>query len=160
MFFQSHTKLHLPKNTTGINISNIYEWELGTGTRQTTNILGLVVVATAWGIAIAQLGEQARIMAMFFDNILTISMKITQWVIFMSPLGITFIVTSEIMGMDDMATVMKSLGFYFATVLIGLGIQGFVILPLLFFLLTRRNPFPFVKNLSEAVITGFGTASR
>lgn len=122
--------------------------------------MGLVVVAVAFGIAIAKLGDEGRTMANLFHNLMAISMKITQWVIFISPGGIMFLVASEVLKIDDMGKVVGSLGFYFATVCIGLAVQGFVILPLLYFLLTRRNPFPFIKNISSAVVTGFGTASR
>lgn len=119
-----------------------------------------MVVAVAFGIAIAKLGDEARTMANFFHNMMAISMKITQWVIFISPLGIMFLVASEVLKIDDLGKVVGSLGFYFATVCIGLGIQGFIVLPILYFLLARRNPFPFIRNISSAVVTGFGTASR
>lgn len=122
--------------------------------------MGLVVVAVVFGIAIAKLGDEARTMANFFHNMMAISMKITQWVIFISPVGIMFLVASEVLKMENMGSVLGSLGFYFATVCFGLAIQGFVVLPLLYFLLVRKNPFTFIRNISSAVITGFGTASR
>lgn len=122
--------------------------------------MGLVVVAVAFGIAIAKLGDEARTMANFFHNMMAISMKITQWVIFISPVGIMFLVASEVLKIENIGQVVGSLGFYFATVCFGLGIQGFIILPLLYFLLARRNPFTFLRNISSAVVTGFGTASR
>lgn len=57
------------------------------------------------------------------------------------------------------ASVMSGLGKYFMTVLLGLFIQGFIILPLLFVALVRKNPFTFIKGLGNAIITAFGTAS-
>lgn len=57
-------------------------------------------------------------------------------------------------------SVMSGLGMYFLTVMVGLGIQGFIILPLLYFSLTRQNPFTYIKHLGTAIITAFGTASR
>lgn len=140
--------------------SDLYKRSIETETIQSTNILGLVVVAVAFGIAIAKLGDEARTMANLFHNMMAISMKITQWVIFISPGGIMFLVASEVLKIEDMGKVVGSLGFYFATVCIGLAIQGFIVLPILYFLLARRNPFTFLKNISSAVVTGFGTASR
>lgn len=57
-------------------------------------------------------------------------------------------------------SVMSGLGMYFLTVMVGLGIQGFIVLPLLYFSLTRQNPFTYIKHLGTAIITAFGTASR
>lgn len=122
--------------------------------------MGLVVVSVAFGIALAKLGEETRTMANLFHNLMAISMKITQWVIFISPGGIMFLVASEVLKIENIGKVMGSLGFYFATVCFGLAIQGFIVLPLLYLILARRNPFPFIRNISSAVVTGFGTASR
>lgn len=55
---------------------------------------------------------------------------------------------------------MSGLGLYFVTVMVGLFIQGFIVLPILYFALTRRNPFTYIKCLSQAIATAFGTASR
>lgn len=118
------------------------------------------MVGVAFGIAIAQLGEEARTIGNLFHNLMAVSMKITQWVILISPLGIMFLVTSQILKMKDLLSAIASLGAYFGTVCLGLGIQGFIVLPLLYLVLARRNPIPFMKNISSAVITGFGTASR
>ncbi|XP_066250889.1 excitatory amino acid transporter-like isoform X1 [Euwallacea similis] len=153
--FQYHTSLvpHDDKDSDPYNFDIEYE------STQSTNILGLVVAAAAMGIALAQLGEETRTMANFFHNLLTMMMKITSWVITLSPIGILFLVCSEILKMSDMSSVMSGLGMYFLTVMVGLFIQGFVILPLLYFGLTRQNPFQFIKSLASAIATAFGTAS-
>ncbi|XP_056634010.1 excitatory amino acid transporter 1-like [Diorhabda sublineata] len=153
--FQTRTVL-VPTydNDTGSYINKI-----DTEIIQNTNIMGLVVIAAALGIAIAQLGEEAKIIATFFHNLMAVSMKITSWVIFLSPLGIIFLVSSKVLEMEDVGNVMAGLGWYFATVCTGLFVQGFVILPLLYLLLTRKNPIAFILNMSQAVVTAFGTAS-
>merc|ERR1711934_788307 len=56
-------------------------------------------------------------------------------------------------------TELAKLGFYFLTVMIGLSIHGFIILPLLYFAVTRSNPLTFIFNMGSALITAFGTGS-
>ncbi|KAL1517188.1 hypothetical protein ABEB36_000985 [Hypothenemus hampei] len=153
--FQHRTKL-TPRNDSD---NDTYNFTIDSEIIQTTNILGLVVASAAIGIALAQLGEETRTMANFFHNLLAMMMKITSWVIQLSPLGILFLVCAEILEMENMASVMSGLGLYFVTVLLGLFIQGFIILPLLYFALTRQNPFTFIKHLGTAIVTAFGTAS-
>ncbi|XP_050311589.1 excitatory amino acid transporter 3-like isoform X2 [Anthonomus grandis grandis] len=158
--FQHRTNLTLPQNLSKIKDPNdIMQWSVGSEITQNTNILGLVVASAAIGIALAVMGEETRVMAEFFNNLLAMMMKITSWVIKLSPVGILFLVCAEILKMKQLSEVMSSLGLYFITVLVGLAIQGFVVLPILYFALTRRNPFTYIKCLGEAIATAFGTAS-
>ncbi|CAG9859587.1 unnamed protein product [Phyllotreta striolata] len=154
--FQYRTKL-IPPND---HETNLYKFKIGEpDIIQSTNVLGLVVIAAALGISIAQLGKEANVIANFFHNLMAVSMKITSWVIFLSPVGVLFLVCSKIMEMDDIPTVVGQLGWYFTTVCCGLFIQGFVVLPLLYLALARKNPFIFINNMSQAIITAFGCAS-
>jgi Na+/H+-dicarboxylate symporter len=61
---------------------------------------------------------------------------------------------------DDIGEVFKNISWYFGTVLAGLLIHGFVLLPLTFVLLARKSPLQFFLNMFQALATAFGTASR
>jgi Na+/H+-dicarboxylate symporter len=61
--------------------------------------------------------------------------------------------------MADFSIVAGQLGFYFGTVLIGLGIHGFIVLPIIYSVCTRQLPFRFIANMTNAFTTAFGTAS-
>merc|ERR1712066_759005 len=54
---------------------------------------------------------------------------------------------------------MGQLGLYFMTVLIGLFVHGFVVLPIIYSVTTRKLPFRFIANMTNAFTTAFGTAS-
>ncbi|KAJ8347276.1 hypothetical protein SKAU_G00286770 [Synaphobranchus kaupii] len=53
----------------------------------------------------------------------------------------------------------RQLGMYMVTVMVGLMIHGGIILPLIFFFVTRKNPFTFYTGIFQAWITALGTAS-
>ncbi|XP_076263553.1 excitatory amino acid transporter 3-like [Rhynchophorus ferrugineus] len=141
------------------NDTDIYNFKIGTDISQTTNILGLVIASTVIGIALGQGGKHTEILANLFHNLMYMMMTITSWVIKLSPGGILFLVAAEILEMEDFGSVMSSLGMYFLTVLTGLFIQAFIVLPILYFTLTRQNPFTYIKCLGQALATAFGTAS-
>merc|ERR1712130_915109 len=60
---------------------------------------------------------------------------------------------------EDVAGEFAKLGYYFATVLLGLAIHGCLVLPILFGLITQSFPFSFIANMGNAIVTAFGTAS-
>ena len=111
------------------------------------------------GITLAKMREAGKPLLDFFVCMSEAMMTITTWVIYMAPVGVFFLIGGQILEMDDFATVAQQLGFYFGTVLIGLGLHGFVVLPIVYSLCTRSLPFKFIANMTNAFTTAFGTAS-
>lgn len=62
--------------------------------------------------------------------------------------------------MEDFSVMLGQLGMYFGTVVLGIFIHGFIVLPVLYTVFTRKLPFRFLANMSQAYITAFATASR
>ena len=62
--------------------------------------------------------------------------------------------------MDDWAQTFQQIGLYSLTVMAGLGVHAAVVLPLIYFIFTRKNPLVFLKGVSPALMTAFATASR
>lgn len=89
----------------------------------------------------------------FFDAM----MRMTRLVVWTAPIGV-FGINAKIVATTGFSA-FKSLGFYFVLVLIGLAIHALVNLPLLMYLVTRRNPFRHYKGMPSALITGFSTCS-
>lgn len=139
---------------------NIYEWNITHEYVSGMNILGLVVFSTAFGIAIGKLGSTVEPLLILFQSLTSIMMLITNWVIWLSPVGILFLVSSKILEMENFQSTISQLGMYFMTVLLGLGVHAFVVLPIMYFIITRKSPIKFVLNMSQALATAFGTASR
>jgi len=62
--------------------------------------------------------------------------------------------------MESFEVIVGQLGMYFTTVLLGLFIHGFIVIPLYYSICTRKLPFRFILNMSQALFTAFGTGSR
>ncbi|MEQ2199410.1 Excitatory amino acid transporter 1, partial [Xenoophorus captivus] len=67
--------------------------------------------------------------------------------------------SGKIVEMDDLTQMGGQLGMYTITVIIGLLIHGVLILPMLYFVITRQNPFIFIAGLLQALVTALGTSS-
>ena len=64
------------------------------------------------------------------------------------------------METDNIADIAARLGMYMVTVLTGLTIHAVIVLPLIYFIATRKNPAIFAFNMLKAILTAWGTASR
>jgi len=138
---------------------NLYTWEIDGEYTFNTNILGLVFFSVILGITLATMEEKGKPLIDFFACMSEAMMTITTWVIYMAPVGVFFLIGGQVLEMADFSVVAGQLGLYFMTVLIGLGVHGFVVLPIIFTICTRRLPFKFIANMTNAFTTAFGTAS-
>lgn len=77
-----------------------------------------------------------------------------------APIGILFLIAGKIVEMDDITAMGSQLGMYTVTVICGLVIHATIVLPVLYFAITRKNPFVFIGGLLQALITALGTSSR
>ena len=77
-----------------------------------------------------------------------------------SPLGVASLIAASILNVGDMQTAFSSLALFILVNVLGYACHQFVVLPLLYFALVRRNPFKIQLNVVESVLIGFAPASR
>ncbi|XP_036067341.1 excitatory amino acid transporter 4 isoform X3 [Oryzias melastigma] len=123
------------------------------------NALGLVVFSMCFGLVIGNMKQQGQALRNFFDCLNEAIMRLVAVIIWYAPVGIMFLIAGKIVEMKDLAEVGGQLGMYTVSVIVGLLIHGLLILPLLFFLVTRKNPYSFIGGLLQALITALGTSS-
>jgi Na+/H+-dicarboxylate symporter len=93
----------------------------------------------------------------FFQGAFRVMMSLTRMVIWSAPVGV-FGINAKIVATTGFEA-FRSLGFYFAVVLIGLFIHATVTLPLFVYLVTRKNPFRHYRGMPPALVTAFSTCS-
>nr|XP_056701898.1 neutral amino acid transporter B(0) [Euleptes europaea] len=123
------------------------------------NILGLVVFAIAFGIALRKLGAEGEILVKFFNSFNEATMVLVSWIMWYAPLGIMFLVAGKIVEMEDVVALFTSLGKYICCCFVGHAIHGLLVLPAIYFVFTRKNPYRFLWGIFTALATAFGTSS-
>jgi len=126
-----------------------------------TNVLALIAFAIVFGGALTTLGEKGKVAIDFFIAANEAVMKMVHLVMFFAPVGIYGLVASKIAengGGEAFGEEIRRLGWYAATVLVGLSIHV-VVLGLLLPLLARRNPFAYTYNMLRSLLTAMSTAS-
>ncbi|KAL2779791.1 excitatory amino acid transporter 1 isoform 1 [Daubentonia madagascariensis] len=123
------------------------------------NALGLVVFSMCFGFVIGNMKEQGQALREFFDSLNEAIMRLVAVVMWYAPLGILFLIAGKIVEMEDMGVIGGQLAMYTVTVIVGLLIHAVMVLPLLYFLVTRKNPWVFIGGLLQALVTALGTSS-
>ncbi|XP_032083994.1 neutral amino acid transporter B(0) isoform X2 [Thamnophis elegans] len=123
------------------------------------NILGLVVFAIVFGVALRKLGPEGEILIKFFNSFNEATMILVSWIMWFAPVGIMSLVAGKIMEMEDVVLLFTSLGKYICCCLVGHAIHGLLILPVIYLVLTRRNPYRFLWGIFTPLATAFGTSS-
>ncbi|MCR4292744.1 MAG: dicarboxylate/amino acid:cation symporter, partial [Candidatus Kuenenia sp.] len=125
-------------------------------------ILPLIVFSLLIGLSLSALGPKAQSAINVISILNDAVMKITHWVLYIAPIGIFGLISSRVGqagGFSGFVPEMWLLGKYSFTVLIGLAIHGFVILPLILKIFGKRSPVIFGKGMSAALLNAFSTAS-
>ncbi|KAK7089020.1 hypothetical protein V1264_024415 [Littorina saxatilis] len=128
-------------------------------TGEGTNMLGVVSVSIMIAACINHIGEKAEALLKLFEAINEVSIILVTAFIWYSPIGVLFLVMSEVIKQEDPRTAFSKLAFYCLTVLLGLGLHGFITLPLTYYAIIRKNPFKFIKGMLPAMLTALATAS-
>uniref|UniRef100_A0A673FEF5 Amino acid transporter n=1 Tax=Sinocyclocheilus rhinocerous TaxID=307959 RepID=A0A673FEF5_9TELE len=124
------------------------------------NILGLVLFAMVFGVALRKLGAEGEELIRFFNAFNEATMVLVSWIMWYVPFGIMFLVGSKIVEMEDVVLLVTSLGKYIFASILGHIIHGGIVLPLIYFGFTRENPFSFLSGLITPFTTAFATSPR
>uniref|UniRef100_A0A8C7Y713 Amino acid transporter n=1 Tax=Oryzias sinensis TaxID=183150 RepID=A0A8C7Y713_9TELE len=129
------------------------------GTSQQMNVLGIVIFSATMGLLLGRMGERGAPLVNVCQCINECVMKIINAAVWYFPFGIIFLVAGKILDMQDPSTLGRKLGWYGITVLAGLFVHGLILLPLFYFLLTRKNPFTYIRGLLQAMVIALATSS-
>ncbi|XP_035508525.1 excitatory amino acid transporter 4 isoform X1 [Morone saxatilis] len=147
-------------NVTDSNLNETVEETVPvSGSSAGVNALGLVVFSMCFGLVIGNMKQQGQALRDFFDCLNEAIMRLVSIIIWYAPVGIMFLIAGKIVEMKNLAEVGGQLGMYTVSVIVGLLIHGLFVLPLLYFLVTRKNPYSFIGGLLQALITALGTSS-
>uniref|UniRef100_K7F257 Amino acid transporter n=1 Tax=Pelodiscus sinensis TaxID=13735 RepID=K7F257_PELSI len=129
------------------------------GSANGVNALGLVVFSVCFGLVVGSMKQKGRALQEFFNSLNEAIMRLVAIIIWYAPVGILFLIAGKILEMDDLAVMGGQLGMYTLTVIVGLLIHSLCVLPLLYFIVTHKNPWVFIGGLLQALITALGTSS-
>ena len=125
-------------------------------------ILPIIVFSLLFGGVLTTLGDKGKPVIAFFDGVNEAIMKMVHLVMYLAPVGVFALISSKLGaagGGDLFLAQLLKIGKYSLTVIFALLVHGVLVLPLILWGITRRNPLDYFKNTSEALTSAFSTAS-
>ncbi|XP_067676494.1 excitatory amino acid transporter 3-like [Haliotis asinina] len=123
------------------------------------NTIGLLVYCCVFGAILGKMGKSGKVLLKFFNGITIITMKMVTRAMLYSPIGILTLIAGKILAVEDLAETAQHLGMYMVTGLTGLFIHAVIVIPLIYYIFTRRNPFTVTLGILQALVTALGTDS-
>ncbi|TFK95716.1 Sodium:dicarboxylate symporter [Pterulicium gracile] len=121
----------------------------------TNSLLAVLIMACVVGYLIRDRNSMILKLVVEVEQMIMI---VIAALIAMAPFGVFFLVLSSLLKLD-IADIGENLGLLIAGTLGTMGIHVFIILPGLFFIITRQNPYSFWIKISPAWVTAWGSAS-
>lgn len=123
------------------------------------DMLAMIFFAILLGVAMSQLEPiyKNRLLPVI-DAFFHAMMKLTTGIIHLAPIGVYGLIFKAIMELEDF-TLFGAIAKYMLTIAIGLTIHMFIILPTIFYIMTRRSPMKQYRDMLDAILTAFSTSS-
>ena len=125
-------------------------------------LLPLIVFSIIFAAVLTTMGKQVEPLRELIVQGNEALMKVILLFMHIAPLGIFCLVAArfgEAEAEGQFLALLKQLGGFFITVVVGLGIHFFIVLPAILWFMTKRNPFKFMAAMGQAILTAFSTAS-
>ena len=121
-------------------------------------MLQVIFLAIFIGISLLLIGEKkSKPLKDFFDSLNDLVLKMVDLIMLTAPYAVFALLANVIVSSND-PELLYALLFYALVVLAGLGLM-FCFYLLTLFLITKKNPFLFVKQISPAQLLAFSTSS-
>lgn len=125
-------------------------------------LLPLILFSIIFAGMLTTMGERVHAITQMIVQVNDALLSFILFLMKLAPFGIFCLVTArfgQAQAEGALGSVVLQTGAYFATVIAGLAVHALVTLPLILWIFTRRNPFRFMCQMSQALLTAFSTAS-
>ena len=132
------------------------------GAAAQTELLPLIVFSIIFAGMLTTMGSRVGQLTTMINQVNNALLTFIMLLMRIAPIGIFCLVAGrfgEAQMKGEFVEELQKVGGYFVTVVGGLGIHALVTLPLIYWLLTKRNPFLFIRHMLQAILTAFSTAS-
>ena len=127
-----------------------------------TQLLPLIVFSIIFAGMLTTIGRRVEAVNTLIEEGNTALMAFVLLLMKLAPLGVFCLIASRF-GIEfaegNLSGTLQQTGWYMLCVLLGLGFHALVTLPAIYWFVTRKNPYRFMRDMSQSLLTAFSTAS-
>ncbi|KAK3787874.1 hypothetical protein RRG08_022167 [Elysia crispata] len=123
------------------------------------NILGLITICAVVGAAANTALPPESAFLSFFRHGQQVVMKVMVWITWTTPVGVASLVAQSIAGVSNLGSIFLSLSRLVLCVVVGLTFHQLITLPVIYFVLWRKNPFTFLMRCAKAFFVSFAATA-
>lgn len=154
----SSETMNTPTSFFDILLRMIPENPIGSMAAVPFDMLAVLFFIIVFGVFSLQVSEEKRKpIADFADSLNAIMLKVVDGVLLLAPYGVACLVAELVAEVG--LKIFASLSWYLITVTLALAFHFLVIIPLIYFLVRRKNPYAYLKQMLPALLTAFSSAS-
>lgn len=112
-----------------------------------------------FGMAANAVGPKGAIVKAFFAAMLDAMLSLTSKATWLSGIGVCSIICGKLLVISSLRDVMTQLAYYMLTVLCGSFVHQAILLPAIYWVFVRRNPYTFLLHLTEPWVMAFAVNS-
>jgi Na+/H+-dicarboxylate symporter len=131
----------------------------------TGNFAAVVVFAVAFGVALStHLFKQGKpvnnsvVLSLLKEMDKTL-MQIIYWIIMITPFAVLSLISAQVGKQDDLLDKFANVGYLILSLLLGLSMHSLLVHFGLWYLVTKTNPIPYLKNMIPAQTMAFACSS-
>jgi len=127
-----------------------------------TQLLPLIVFSIIFAGMLTTMGEKVDNITSLINQANHALMGFVLLLMKVAPFGIFCLVASrfgEARAEGQLAATLSQTGWYSLSILTGLAIHSMITLPCIYWIVKRRNPYKYMLQMGEAILTAFSTAS-
>ncbi|MBS1708713.1 MAG: dicarboxylate/amino acid:cation symporter [Armatimonadetes bacterium] len=121
-------------------------------------LLPFMVFALIFGVALASIEpEKALPVIRFLEGIFAVCLKIIEWVMKVAPIAVVTLVFGSVALLGWAS--LQQIGYFVILVLVALAVHQFGVYSLAIWLVAKRNPLVFFRQIRTVMMTAFATSS-
>ncbi|KAJ6647683.1 Excitatory amino acid transporter [Pseudolycoriella hygida] len=127
--------------------------------RPGVNTMGIVVFCLTFGTLLSTIGERGQVVKDFFSAIFEVTSKLITTIVWLTGVAVASFIAGKLLSIENLFEVFSQLALFIFCVGIGLTFHQLMMLPLIYFIFLRKQPYKFLGNLMGPWITAFATSS-
>lgn len=161
--YQTRTRLLTPRElVVGVNGTTDPPpslWPMTHEKIERVNIIGLLAISVVTGVILSQMDESAQPMLEICACISELSLRFNMLAINLTPICIMSLLIGQVARIHDLSSIIGELSMYLITVTIALFVHGFLVVPLMYWIIVKRSPIEFLHHLLDVLVASFATSS-